>query len=190
VFIDRIDHRYCLGIASNNWGHGYLYWADQDKLFPSRAPGRLDVAAFKQAAPPFPFPVAGGPCQTKLIRDSTGWSLLAFRGDPNDDPNGTDYVDVYPVTFGPPFTIGNRIASVHISFNAGDTGFASTGTQHVEASGRLLISSSYRWAEDHGPGSSSYVSRVDECPSSTPPTGSAPAGGHPIDIGRPPHRQD
>jgi hypothetical protein len=36
----------------------------------------------------------------------------------------------------------------------------------VERSGRLLLSSSYRWAEDEGPGTSSYVSRVDECPSS------------------------
>ncbi len=39
------------------------------------------------------------------------------------------------------------------------------GTHYVEPSGRLLISSSYRWSEDEGPGSSSYVSRVDECPS-------------------------
>jgi hypothetical protein len=192
VFIDRIDDRYCLGVASNNWGNGYLYWADQDKLFPASAPGALDVTAFEldPVGTPFVFPVADGPCQTKLIRDSTGWSLLAFRGDPNDDENADDYVDVYPVTFAPSFTIGNRIASVHISFNAGDTGFASTGTHHVEAPGRLLISSSYRWAQDEGPGGSSYVSRVDECPSSTPPTGPAPPGGGPIDIGRPPHRPD
>ena len=31
---------------------------------------------------------------------------------------------------------------------------------------RLLLSSSYRWARDEGPGDSDYVSRVDECPSS------------------------
>lgn len=193
VFIDRIDDRYCLGIASNNWGNGYLYWAGQDKLFPSSAPGGLDVTAFEPdpAATPFAFPVTGGPCQTKLIRDRAGaWSLLAFRGDPNDQENATDYVDVYPVTFAPSFAIGDRTANVHISFNAGDTGFASTGTHHVEASGRLLISSSYRWAEDEGPGSSSYVSRVDECPSSTPPTGPGTPGGGPIDTGRPPHRPD
>jgi hypothetical protein len=190
LFIDRIENRYCLGIASNNWGNGYLYWADQGELFPVGAPGALNVAAFEPdpAATPFAFPVAGGPCQTKLIRDSGGaWFLLAFRGDPNDKEDATDYVDVYPVTFAP-FAIGDRIASVHISFNAGDTGFASTGTHHVEASGRLLISSSYRWAEDEGPGGSSYVSRVDECPSATPPAGPASPGSGPIGEGRPPHR--
>lgn len=190
LFIDRIDDRYCLGIASNNWGNGYLYWAAQDKLFPASATGGLDVTAFAPdpAATPFAFPVADGPCQTKLIRDLTGaWSLLAFRADPNDKEDATDYVDVYPVTFAP-FAIGDRIANVHISFNAGDTGFASTGTHHVEASGRLLISSSYRWAEDEGPGSSSYVSRVDECPSSAPPSGPGTPGSGPIDVGRPPHR--
>jgi hypothetical protein len=32
--------------------------------------------------------------------------------------------------------------------------------------GILLLNSSYRWAKDEGPGESSYVSRVDECPSS------------------------
>jgi hypothetical protein len=52
-----------------------------------------------------------------------------------------------------------------VVFRPGDTGFVSTGTHYVEQSGRLLLSSSYRWAEDEGPGSSSYVSRVDECPS-------------------------
>jgi len=55
---------------------------------------------------------------------------------------------------------------VHIFFRPGDTSFTSTGTHHVEPSGRLLLSSSYRWANEEGPGDSSYVSRVDECPSS------------------------
>ena len=49
----------------------------------------------------------------------------------------------------------------------GDTGFASTGTHHhVEPSGRLLVSSSYRWSKNERPGGAGYVSRVDELPSS------------------------
>ena len=107
-----------------------------------------------------------GASQVKLIRDGEGaWYLLGFRSDPDDDPNGTDYVDVYGVSFHP-FAITPRLYSTHVIFNAGDTGFASTGTHHVEQSGRLLLSSSYAWAKDEGPGNSSYVSRVDECPSS------------------------
>jgi hypothetical protein len=128
----------------------------------------MEVSAFEPVTPEslFPFPVIGGACQNKLITDATSRRfLLVFRGDPADDPNGTDYVDVYGVRFSP-FIISHRLFSVHISFKAGDTGFANTGTHHVEKSGRLLISSSYRWAKDEGPGDSSYVSRVDECPSS------------------------
>jgi hypothetical protein len=107
-----------------------------------------------------------GACQTKLIRDAEGkWYLLAFHSDPPDKENGTDYVDVYGVEF-EPFGISYLLDSVHVSFKPGDTGFASTGTHYVEKSGRLLISSSYRWAKDEGPGGSSFVSRVDECPSS------------------------
>ena len=64
-----------------------------------------------------------------------------------------------------PFSISYRLFSTHITFKPGDTSFASTGTHHVERSGRLLLASSYRWSKDEGPGASSYVSRVDECPS-------------------------
>jgi hypothetical protein len=71
---------------------------------------------------------------------------------------------VYGVRFSP-FAISYLLYSVHVVFRPGDTGFASTGTHYVENTGRLLLSSSYRWAEDEGPGSSSYVSRVDECAS-------------------------
>jgi hypothetical protein len=112
----------------------------------------------------FPLPVREA-SQVKLVRDSEGrWYLFGFRSDPSDDPHGTDHVDVYGVTFNL-FAITPLLYSVHITFKPGDTGLASTGTHHVEPSGRLLISSSYRWAEDEGPGDSSYVSRVDECPS-------------------------
>jgi hypothetical protein len=54
---------------------------------------------------------------------------------------------------------------VHIFLRPGKTSFASTGTHYVDRKGRLLINSSYRWAEDEGPGDSGFVSRVDECPS-------------------------
>jgi hypothetical protein len=167
VFIDRVDDYYYLGIASSNWGWGKLFCARDSDLFPACEQGSMNVSAFEPAAPEslFPFPVTGGASQNKLIRDAKGqWYLLGFRSDPPDDPNGTDYVDVYAVTFSP-FRISYRLFSVHISFRPGDTGFASTGTHYVERSGRLLVSSSYRWAKDEGPGDSSFVSRVDECPS-------------------------
>lgn len=113
----------------------------------------------------FPFPPPRGTTQCKLIRDATGdWYLLGFRGDPEDDPRGADHVDVYGVTF-QPFSISHRLYSIHVSFKPGDTSFANTGTHYVEESGRLLLASSYRWSKDEGPGRSSYVSRVDECPS-------------------------
>jgi hypothetical protein len=168
VFIDRDDDVYYLGIASNNWGWGKLFCAGARSLFPESQPGSLEVSAIVPAAPEslFPFPLLGGACQNKLIRDATGqWYLLAYRSDPDDDVHGTDYVDIYGVRFSP-FMISYRLNSVHVSFKAGETGFANTGTHYVEESGRLLISSSYRYARDEGPGDSSYVSRVDELPSS------------------------
>jgi hypothetical protein len=64
-----------------------------------------------------------------------------------------------------PFAIMPLAFSTKITFRPGDTGFSSTGTHHVEHSGRILVSSSYRWAECEGPGRSRFVSRVDECPS-------------------------
>ncbi len=168
VFIDRAGEFYYLGVASNNWGWGKLFCARDRDLFPRCEIGAMDVAAFQPATPEslFPFPLIQGPSQNKLIRDATGqWFLLAFRSEPPDKENGTDYVDVYGVRFSP-FMISYRLFKVHISFKPGDTGFASTGTHYVEKSGRLLVSSSYRWAEDEGPGDSGFVSRVDECPSS------------------------
>ncbi|HKD32203.1 MAG TPA: hypothetical protein VKB73_01905 [Gaiellaceae bacterium] len=166
LLLDLVGDDYHLGIASTNWGWGALLTARARDLFPKCAPGRLNVDALQPAAAQsmFPFPVQGA-SQTKLVRDATGaWYLLGFRADPTDDPNGTDYVDVYGVRFSP-FSISHLLFSVHVYFRAGDTGFASTGTHYVEPTGRLLLSSSYRWAEDEGPGDSSFVSRVDECPS-------------------------
>ena len=67
-----------------------------------------------------------GASQVKLIRDSTGsWYLLGFPGDPDGDPNGPDYADVYGVRFRP-FAITPRLLSVHIFFRPGDTSFTST----------------------------------------------------------------
>jgi hypothetical protein len=177
LFLDLVGAEYLLGIASDDWQHGYLFTAEPERLFPSSAPGQMDVSAFTLVEGTFGFPLLGGPCQCKLVRDSTGtWSLLGFRSDPNDAENATDYVDVYPVSY-PPLVIGDRSAAVHVDFAPGDTSFASTGTHYVEPSGRLLVSSSYRWAEDEGPGSSGYVTRVDELPSSSPPPPGRVGGG-------------
>jgi hypothetical protein len=167
VFVDKVDDYYYLGIASNNTGWGKLFCAKCSDLFPKCAKGAMDVSAFVPVTPEsmFPFPVIGGASQVKLIKDSTGqWFLLGFRSDPSDDPQGTDYVDVYQVNFSP-FCISYRLSCTHISFKPGDTGFSSTGTHYVEKSGRLLVSSSYRWSEDEGPNDTGFVSRVDECPS-------------------------
>jgi hypothetical protein len=170
LFIDRVDDTYYLGVASSHWGWGQLLSAREDRLFPKCQQGSLDVSAFVPEGM-FPFPVTGGPSQTKLIRATTGnWYLLAFRG---ADEHADDFVDVYGVRFSP-FAISYLLYSVHVFFRPGDTGFVSTGTHYVEESGRLLLSSSYRWAEDEGPGSSSYVSRVDECPSWSPLRGTTP----------------
>jgi hypothetical protein len=164
LFLDRVDDTFYLGIASDHWGWGQLLAARDRDLFPKCVQGTLDLAAFRPECM-FPFPVRGA-SQVKLVRDGEGaWYLFGFRSDPGDDPHGTDFVDVYGVRFHP-FAITPLLYSVHVTFRPGDTGFASTGTYHVEPSGRLLLSSSYRWAKDEGPGDSSYVSRVDECPSS------------------------
>lgn len=164
VFLDRAGDTFYLGIASSHWGWGQLLAARDRDLFPRCARGALDLAAFRPECM-FPFPALGA-SQVKLVRDGQGeWYLLGFRGDPDGDPNGSDFVDVYGVRFRP-FSITPLLFSVHIFLKPGDTSFTNTGTHHVEPSGRLLLSSSYRWAEDEGPGDSSYVSRVDECPSS------------------------
>jgi len=142
LFLDRVGDIFYLGIASDHWGWGQLLAARDCDLFPKCAQGWLDLAAFRPAGM-FPFPVRDA-SQVKLARDGEGaWYLLGFRSDPNDDPHGTDFADVYGVRFNP-FAITPLLYSVHVTFKPGDTGFASTGTHHVEPSGRLLLSSSYR----------------------------------------------
>jgi hypothetical protein len=166
VFVDRVGDDYFLGIASQHWGWGQLFRAPAERLFAKCAKGSMSVVAFRSDGM-FPFPVTEGPSQTKLIRDVNGdWFLLGFRSDPNDDEHGTDYIDVFGVRFDP-FVISYKLGEVHISFRAGDTGFASTGTHHVDKAGKLLVSSSYRWDRLMNPIQAPWiVCRVDELPSS------------------------
>jgi hypothetical protein len=169
VFLDRVDDRYYLGIAyvDDDSALVKLFSAEASILFGECVAGGMNVAAFQPISPEstFPFPVSKDAQQVHLIRDASGkWFLLAFRSDPPDKEDATDYVDVHAVEFSP-FSITPKFDTVHVFFKPGDTSFASTGTHYVEKSGRLLISSSYRWSEDEGPGGTSYVSRVDECPS-------------------------
>jgi hypothetical protein len=189
VFIDKVGGTYFLGAASSNWGWGLLFRAEAEALFGDCQQGGMSVDAFELVSaseiasfppahyPPallvpssvpgvFYFPVTGGPSQVKLVKDSTGaWFLLAFRSDPNDSTQGTDYVDVYPVQFEPTFKISDRLFSQHVVFPPGDTSFASTGTHYVNKEGTIMISTSYRWAKDDLSGGAGYVTRVDECTS-------------------------
>ena len=170
VFLGASDDRYLLGVVpayDGDMGTVRLFTADAAALFPGTVPGALDLSAFHpaDAASEFSFPVAGRASQVHLVTDSTGLHfLLAYRASKDDDETGDDFVDVHPVSF-EPFAVSPAIASVHIFLRPGKTSFASTGTHYVDRKGRLLISSSYRWAEDEGPGDSGFVSRVDECPS-------------------------
>lgn len=175
IFLDRVGDYYYLAIIAttvadndnrNQTEKGWFYRAACNELFPGCVPGKLNPSAFKWYNPGmFDFKLTGYfPCQVKLIRDALQkWYLLAFRSDPDDKEDGTDYIDYREIEFDP-FRLGN-VQSIHIYFPAGDTSFASTGTHYVEKSGRLLVSSSYRWSKKEGPGDSAYVSRIDECPS-------------------------
>ena len=170
VFLDRFDDTYVLGVVPmyDGVGHVDVFTAAAHELFPQPVPGYMNLDAFRPApVDPPDFPVDSSACQVHIVTDNTGQHfLLAFRGEPPDTEDADDYVDVHAVTF-PPLQITHRLDDpIHINFPPGDTSFASTGTAYVESSGRLLLASSYRWAEDEGPGDSNYVSRVDECPSS------------------------
>jgi hypothetical protein len=148
----------------------HVFTAATHDLFPQPVPGFMNLNAFQPLPEqPFAFPVDNRACQVHIVLDVTGQHfLLALRSDPPDDENADDYVDVHALTYSldqtPPFEITSRLdPAIQLNFPPGDTSFASTGTAYVEASGRLLVASSYRWAEE-GPGDN-YVSRVDECPS-------------------------
>ena len=182
IFLDRVEDYYYLGVAEGGLQLGQLWRAQTTALFPTTTIGGLYVKAFTpvpdveiQNQSPvsaqgqqsvFSFPVNSDASQVKLIKDSTGqWYLLGFRSHPPDQTEGTDYIDTYAVNF-TPFSITPVGQPSHVIFAAGDTGFCSTGTHYVEPSGRLLVSTSYRWAKDDLSGGAGYVSRVDECPSS------------------------
>jgi hypothetical protein len=167
LLLDRVGSIYYLALVSTHSSTGIIFTARQEALFPRCTPGSLDVAAWTRSpSATFRVALAAAPSQIKLVRDSTSsWFVLAYRSDPEDDEGGTDYIDVYRVRFGP-FSIGPRLSTTHVYFPSGDTGFASTGTHHVEASGRLLVSSSYRWSEAVGFPPVGFVSRVDELTSS------------------------
>ena len=156
VFLDLVGDRYYLGIAyvdANNVGQVKLYTAEPSALFKGCVPGVMDVSAFQPTSPDsiFPFPVSKDASQVHLVRDVSGkFFLLAFRGDPPDKEDATDFIDIHEVEFSP-FSIKPKLDSIHIFLPEGKTSFASTGTHYVDNAGRLLISSSYRWSEDEGP---------------------------------------
>jgi hypothetical protein len=172
VFLGAEDDRYLLGVAVYDGDTGVVrvLAARAADLFPGAVPGALDVSAFRPIDPTdpageFPFPVDSRASQVDLVTDSTGQHfLLAYRASTDDDETGDDLVDIHPISF-KPVSVGPATRAIHIFLRPGHTSFASTGTHHVDRQGRLLISSSYRWAEDEGPSDSGYVSRVDECPS-------------------------
>lgn len=174
VFLDRVEDYYYLGMLYGQMGQ--LFRAKTEELFPTRTIGEMYVGAFQAVpaydiVPPanplpasnmFDCPIYSDAAQVKLIRDLTDqWFLLGFRGDPDDSTSATDYIDLYPVSFSP-FKIGGRISATHVTFPAGDTSFASTGTHHVDSLGRVMVSCSYRWAKDDLSGGAGYVTRVDE----------------------------
>jgi hypothetical protein len=181
IFLDRVGDSYYLGVAGFDMKPvGLLFCAQGDELFPPGLAGQIALNAFKPVAQSditqnllglsgnlFAFPVDQDACQIKLVQDSTGeWFLLGFRENPPSETEGIDYVDVYPVTFSP-FSISAPMPPVHIYFRPGDTGFSSTGTHFVDESGRLMVSSSYRWSEEESNATGAgYVSRVDELSSS------------------------
>ncbi|HEY7323919.1 MAG TPA: hypothetical protein VH520_03750 [Streptosporangiaceae bacterium] len=166
VFVDRDGDTVFLGVGWDN-GEGRGFRAAARKLFPTCRVGEIDLLAFEPIEPDgfFAMPDMNGASQVKLVRDTTGsWSLLGFRSHADDDPHGDDFIDVYDIDL-PAFAISAQPQSTHVFLPGGDTGFASTGTCHVEESGRLLVSSSYRWSKDELPHGAEYVSRVDELPS-------------------------
>jgi hypothetical protein len=136
----------------------------------------MNVAAF-QFLNTFEYPGHDLGSQAKFVRDSTGaWYVLAYRGAgfqwPEDPSHAADYIDVHCVAFAaqyeehglsPQFRLlGPLKSNLHIVLPAGDTSFNNTGTHYVDGSGRLLVYSSYRWAENEGD-PYGFESRVDEC---------------------------
>ena len=133
----------------------------------------MNIAAFQ---PLNCFSFAGDMgSQAKLVRDSTSdpthaWFVLTYSSN-RDDGFGDDFVNVRAIHLD---QIGSSVGTcgagiiddptdtVHVVLPAGETSFTNTGTHYVDPNGRLLISSSERWAHDRGD-PFGYESRVDEC---------------------------
>lgn len=162
VFLDNISDHYVLGVTS-----GQLCWtftAPQEQLFPSDAPGTIALESFGTAQGPTPFHVHPHTSQVKLVRDANAvWFLLVFWGDKKGKTNSADHVSAHPISLDDKkvVTVGSEWKKVHLLFPGGDTSFVSTGTHLVERSGRLLVSTTYRWSKNEG-GDAGYVSRLDE----------------------------
>lgn len=181
VLIDRVDHYYYLIVFDNTCHVGQPYRAYYTDLFPSGTKGSMNVAAFQ--ALPYQITYNGDlGSQAKLVRDSNNnWYVLVYTATPDPDVGctgcGDDYIFVRDINFkNDPITLSDGPAHlppqagdtgyVHIILPAGETGFINTGTHYVNKNGRLIISSSERWAHDYSDllgDQVSYASRVDEC---------------------------
>ena len=178
VFLDRFDDTYILCVVpmydseAGEVGHVDLFTAPAEELFPEPGPGFMKLHAFQRVpSAGIAFPVDSRASQVHAVTDVSGKHyVLAFRSEPPDKEQADDFVDVHDLTLDqtktpPLLEITGLIRDpIQVTFRAGDTSFASTGTAYVEASGRFLLATSFRWSEDDGPGDN-YVSRVDECPS-------------------------
>src|SRR5262249_54585655 len=145
------------------------YRAYYTALFPSGAQGSMNIAAF-DARPYFTFtPDLGS--QVQIVRDpstdpSTAY-VLGYNAD-SDDGFGNDFVHVFKLHFddghdvvgldevlgSPPCTSFPCPPFIPPPFPfflpEGGTSFTNTGTHYVDHNGRLLISSSERWAQFEG----------------------------------------
>ena len=154
VFADLVGDEYLLGIASNNWGHGYLFTAEPARLFPSAAPGQLDVSALS---------LVPGTIRSRSPAGPASASWCATRPAPGRC-SGSAATQMTRRTARTTWT-SIRCPPPRWSSGPGRPPCTSTLLPEIQASpvpapttsrrrGRLLVSSSYRWAEDEGPGSS------------------------------------
>jgi hypothetical protein len=166
VVIDKVGDDYYLVVFDNTYKNGSPYRAFSADLFPSGTPGTMNVSAF-QVLPYFTFKGDLG-SQAQLIQDSTQSDssltrYLIVYNSPDDSGFGDDYVHIRSIQLGDQVTLPQETLSpIHFFFPEGGTSFTNTGTHWVDHSGRLLISSSERWAQDEGV-PFGWESRVDEC---------------------------
>lgn len=170
IMVDRVRDYYYLVVLDNTPPDpksmtrlGTAFRAYYTDLFPSGTEGSMKVSAF-EVLPYFTFAVDLG-SQAQLVRDSTNTPYVVTYNSPDDDQFGDDFVHVYDMTFDEAnavVTFGSEQpwSPIHFFLPEGGTGFANTGTHYVNANGRLLISSSERWAQKEG---DLWLSRVDEC---------------------------